>query len=135
MVGIIIVGHGTLAQAMQDAVEHVLGRQPKMESINVMVDDDPAEIQARLIATIARCDDGEGVIICADMFGGTPCNIALGTMDPGRIEILSGFSLPSLIAIASARTSLADANKIARKGASSGRRYLCLASKMLQQES
>jgi len=134
MVGIIIIGHGKLAQAMHDAVEHVLGSQANMESINVMVDDDITAIQAQLIDAVARCDDGDGVIICADMFGGTPCNIALGTMDPGRIEILSGFSLPSLIAIASARTSLKDANKIARKGASSGRRYLCLASKMLQHE-
>jgi len=134
MVGVIIIGHGTLAKAMHDAVEHVLGRQRNMESINVMADDDPAAIQCHLAESIARCDDGDGVIICADMFGGTPCNIALSKLDPGHIEILSGFSLPCLITIASERTSIHDPNKIAHKGGTSGRRYLCLASKMLQQE-
>ncbi|MDX8413292.1 MAG: PTS fructose transporter subunit IIA [Mariprofundales bacterium] len=134
MVGVIIIGHGALAKAMYDAVEHVLGRQSNMEAINVMADDDPAAIQCQLAESIARCDNGNGVIICADMFGGTPCNIALSKLNPGSIEILSGISLPSLIAIISERTSTNDANKIARKGGASGRRYLCLASKMLQQE-
>jgi len=134
MVGVIMIGHGTLAQAMHDAVVHVLGKQSNMESINVMADDDPATIQSQLADSIARCDDGDGVIICADMFGGTPCNIALSNLEPGRIEILSGISLPSLITITSERASLNDPHKIARKGGASGRRYLCLASKMLQQE-
>ncbi|MDQ6964647.1 MAG: PTS sugar transporter subunit IIA [Mariprofundales bacterium] len=134
MVGVIIIGHGTLAQAMQDAVEHVLGTQQGMESINVMVDDDPAAIQQQLNESIARCDSGDGVIICADMFGGTPCNIALSHLNPDHIEIISGISLPCLITIATVRTTINDPNKIARKGGASGRRYLCLASKMLQQE-
>jgi len=134
MVGVIIIGHGALAQALHDAVEHVLGSQSNMESINVMADDDPVTIQHQLTDSLARCDDGDGVIICADMFGGTPCNIALSKLDPGRIEILSGISLPSLIAITSERISINDANKVARKGGASGRRYLCVASKMLQQE-
>ncbi len=132
MVGLVIIGHGRLAEAMKDAVEHVLGAQAQLAAINVMADDDPTAIQQRLTEAIAECDGGDGVIICADMFGGTPCNIALGSMDPGRIEILSGVSLPSLIAIASERASLRDAGKIARKGAASGRRYLCLASNLLQ---
>ena len=134
MVGLIIIGHGRLAEAMKDAVEHVLGRQAQLAAINVMADDDPAVIQQRLAEEVAACDCGDGVIICADMFGGTPCNIALGCMEPGRIEILSGVSLPSLIAIASERAALRDVGKIARKGAASGRRYLCLASKLLQKE-
>ncbi len=132
MVGVIIIGHGDLPEAMFRAVEHVLGRQAYMEYINVRADDDPAAVEQRLRSAVARCDVGGGVVVCADMFGGTPCNISLGMLDPGRVEIVSGFSLPCLIAIVSERTHSDDPNRIARKGAASGRRYLCLASRMLE---
>ncbi|MDX8409048.1 MAG: PTS system fructose subfamily IIA component [Mariprofundales bacterium] len=133
MIGIVIIGHGILAQAMHEAVEHVLGTQPQMEFINVEADADPVALQQQLDLAVGQCDQGDGVVICADMFGGTPCNIALGRLDPGRIDILSGVSLPSLIAIASERDRIRDPQAIARKGAASGRRYLCMASQMLEQ--
>ncbi len=133
MIGIIIIGHGTLAQAMHEAVEHVLGRQSQMQFINVEADADPLVLQQVLDHALEECDQGDGVVICADMFGGTPCNIALGRLDPGRIDILSGFSLPSLITIVSERGQIHDPQALARKGEASGRRYLCMASKMLEQ--
>jgi len=134
MVGIIIIAHGSLAEALYRAVEHVLGSQQQMAFINVAADTDPASLQCELDQSIAHCDLGDGVIICADMFGGTPCNAALGKLDPGNIDILSGISLPSLITIASERHQIPDPTTLARKGAASGRRYLCMASKMLKQE-
>ncbi|MDQ6950768.1 MAG: PTS system fructose subfamily IIA component [Mariprofundales bacterium] len=132
MVGIIIIAHGDLAQALHHAVEHVLGKQRQMEFINVAADSDPVALQHQLDRCIDQCDGGNGVILCADMFGGTPCNVALGRLDPEKIDILSGISLPSLITIASERSQIADPTALARKGAASGRRYLCMASTMLK---
>ncbi|RMH52890.1 MAG: PTS fructose transporter subunit IIA [Zetaproteobacteria bacterium] len=131
MVGIVIVGHGRLPEALFCAVEHVLGPQSAMEYINVAPDDDPEEVGRALTAAVDRCDGGDGVIVCADMFGGTPCNIALGLLDPGRVEVVSGISLPALIAMASERGGRGGPERVARKGVAGGRRYLCPASTLL----
>ena len=42
----------------------------------------------------------KSVLILTDIFGGTPCNIAmeLKIMDPKRVEILSGVNLPMILA-------------------------------------
>ena len=77
-------------------------------------------------------DDGDGVIVLTDMFGGTPSNLAISIMDQGNIEVIAGVNLPMLIKLGSIRDegSLADAAKEAQDA---GRKYINIASQLLAQ--
>ena len=98
MVGILIVSHGTFGEALIRCASHVLGARPeRVAQLGVLVHDDPDEIlqQARNLAR--ELDEGDGVLVLSDICGATPCNIAARLLESGRIEGLSGVSLPMLI--------------------------------------
>jgi len=98
MVGILIVSHGTFGEALIRCASHVLGARPeRVAQLGVLVHDDPDEIlqQARNLAR--ELDEGDGVLVLSDICGATPCNIAARLLESGRIEGLSGVSLPLLI--------------------------------------
>jgi len=87
-----------------------------------------------IMASVERCDDGTGVVVLTDMFGGTPSNLAISIMDKGKIEVIAGVNLPMLIKLASVRHSepLGDAVASAQEA---GRKYINVASKLLTQGS
>jgi len=98
MVGILIVSHGNLGEALIRCASHVLGARPaRVAEFGIKVDDDPDEALQRARALARSLDAGDGVLLLADICGGTPCNIATRLIEPGRIEGLSGVSLPMLI--------------------------------------
>ncbi len=128
MIGIVLIGHNRIASEMQAAVEHVVGEQPLMKAVDVGGDTEPEEVVAGLQAVIRACDVGHGVLLLADMFGGTPCNIAMGCFEAGRVEVISGFNLPLLIKAATLRGEERDLLRLAERVLQSGRQYMCLAS-------
>lgn len=103
MIGLVIVAHGGLAQEFLAATEHVVGPQMNARAISTDVDDDLSEKQAEIDAAVADVDSGEGVALVTDMFGGTPCNLALGAMTPGAVEVICGANLPMLVKLAKMR--------------------------------
>jgi PTS system mannose-specific IIA component len=129
MIGLVLVTHGHLADEFLGATVHVVGPQERMEAICIAADDDMEARRADIAAAIARCDDGKGVIMLTDMFGGTPSNLAISLMRPG-IEVIAGVNLPMLIKLASIRktTTVAAAVEAAQEA---GRKYIAVASKML----
>jgi PTS system mannose-specific IIA component len=86
--------------------------------------------RGEIIAAAAEVDSGEGVILLTDMFGGTPSNLAISTMDRAQVEVLAGVNLPMLIKLASVRRTepLATAVLHARDA---GRKYISVASALL----
>ena len=103
MIGIVIVAHGGLALEYLSAVEHVVGKQSGMMSIAIAPDDDRAAKQAEISAAADRVDDGNGVVIVTDMFGGSPSNLSLQACRPENRKILYGANLPMLIKLAKSR--------------------------------
>ncbi len=98
MVGILLVSHGTFGEALIRCASHVLGgRPPRIAEVGVMAGDAPEEVEKRVRELVRTLDEGEGVLILADICGGTPCNIVTRVLQPGRVEGLSGVSLPMLI--------------------------------------
>jgi PTS system mannose-specific IIA component len=83
-----------------------------------------------ILEAVARVDDGAGVVVLTDMFGGTPSNLAISIIDRARIEVIAGVNLPMLIKLASVRNSekLEDAVIAAREA---GRKYINVASQLL----
>ncbi len=103
MIGIVIVAHGGLAAEYHAAVEHVVGQQAGMISITIGAEDDRAIKQDEICDAADSVDDGTGVVIVTDMFGGSPSNLSLRACSPENRRILYGANLPMLIKLAKSR--------------------------------
>lgn len=130
MIGLVLVTHGRLAAEFLAAVEHVVGPQPQARAICIGVDDDIERRRAEIVEAVRAVDSGEGVVILTDMFGGTPSNLAISTMDRPGVEVIAGVNLPMLIKLASVRANepLAAAVTAAQEA---GRKYINVASRLL----
>lgn len=134
MIGLVIVTHGGLAQEFRAALEHVVGRQDRIETISIGPDDDMDQRRVELIAAIVRVKADHGAIVLTDMFGGTPSNLAISVMEETGAEVVAGINLPMLIKLASARTTMPLEQAItAAKEA--GRKYISVASQVLSGDS
>lgn len=103
MIGIVIVAHGGLARELQNAVEHVVGRQPGMLAISIGAEDDRSRRQREICDAADAVDTGDGVVVVTDMFGGSPSNLALDACAPENRKVLYGANLPMLIKLAKLR--------------------------------
>lgn len=103
MIGIVIVAHGGLATEYLSAVEHVIGPQGKMRAIAIGPEDNRPEKQAEICHAADTVDQGEGVVIVTDMFGGSPSNLSLMACNCADRRILYGMNLPMLVKLAKSR--------------------------------
>jgi PTS system mannose-specific IIA component len=98
MVGILIIAHGTLGESLIHCASHVLNKRPaRLRQLGVTAQDDPLLMLPQARALVKELDDGSGVLILSDMYGGSPSNIAAKLLIPGRIEGVAGVNLPMLI--------------------------------------
>jgi PTS system mannose-specific IIA component len=130
MIGLVLVTHGQLAEEFRRAVEHVVGRQENFETVSIGADDDIEQRRRDILEAVARADSGHGVIILTDMFGGTPSNLAISLMQPGRIEVIAGMNLPMLIKLSSVRATNDMAASL-NDAQTAGRKYINVASQLL----
>lgn len=130
MIGLVLVTHGRLAVEFVTAMEHVVGPQTGVESICIGPDDDMEARRADIAAAIAKVDQGRGVIILTDLFGGTPSNLAISLMETGRIEVIAGVNLPMLIRLEGARRTMSVVAAVAA-AREAGRKYISVASEVL----
>ena len=130
MIGLILVAHGALATEFMTALEHVVGPQDNTAVISIRPDDNVECRRDDIIKAVADVDQGKGVVIVTDMFGGTPSNLAISVMERDKVEVVAGLNLPMLVKIASLRrtASLADT---AEGACLAGRKYINVASAML----
>lgn len=130
MIGIVLVTHGRLAEEFRLAVEHVVGAQKNFETVCIGADDDMEQRRADIVTAVATAETGTGVIILTDMFGGTPSNLAISVMDPGKVEVIAGVNLPMLIKLSSVRMN-DDMNVSLQEAQIAGRKYINVASQVL----
>ncbi len=98
MIGILIVTHGTLGEALIQTAIHVLNKRPaRLKQLGVTAQDDPLLLLPQARALVKDVDDGDGVLILTDMFGGSPSNLSAKLVQPGKVEAVAGVSLPMLI--------------------------------------
>ncbi len=130
MIGLVLVTHGKLAMEFRAALEHVVGPQAQVETISIGPEDDAERRRQDIIDAVTRVDDGSGVILLTDMFGGTPSNLAISVMEADKVEVIAGVNLPMLIKLARVRTEkpLAEAITAAQEA---GRKYINVASQVL----
>jgi PTS system mannose-specific IIA component len=130
MIGMVLVTHGRLAAEFVSALEHVVGPQRNVRAICIGPEDDMEMRRAEILAGVAAADEGDGVAVLTDMFGGTPSNLAMSILGKGRVEVVAGMNLPMLIKLASVRSAMAlDAAVVEAREA--GRKYINVASQLL----
>jgi PTS system mannose-specific IIA component len=132
MIGLVIVTHGRLAEHFLAAMEHVVGPQERIETVSIGADDDMEKRRTDIISAAERVDDGAGVIILTDMFGGTPSNLAISMLDGKKIEALAGINLPMLVRLAKARSS-ETLRQAVLSAQEAGRKYIHVASTLLEE--
>ena len=133
MIGIVIVTHGRLAVEFLSAMEHIVGPQSHVKTICIAAQDDVEQRRNDITAAIAAVDLGRGVVLVTDMFGGTPCNLALTHLQKGKVEVLAGANLPSLIKLVSVRNKL-SLDAAVREAIEAGRKYMRAGSAELKSE-
>jgi PTS system ascorbate-specific IIA component len=105
MIGVLIMAHDRLGESLADAVTHVLGaRPPQFDVFPVESDDDPLTLLPKARDAVAALDTGDGVAILSDIYGATPCNLAVKLAQAGHVEVLAGVSLPMLVRAFTYRT-------------------------------
>lgn len=131
MIGIVIVTHGNLAQEFKLALEHIVGPQDNMITIDIGADDDMEVRRKEISDAIQQVETGSGVIILTDLFGGTPSNMAISMMQDDKVDVIAGINLPMLVKLAGLRETktILEATELAQEA---GRKYIHVASKVLQ---
>ena len=129
MIGLMIITHGNLALELRSAMEHMIGDQNDIEILSVTPEDDIDIQKNNIEKKLKELNQGKGVIILTDVFGGTPSNLALNFLEPGIIEIMSGVNLPMLIKICQLR----DKNilEVIQEGKNAAQKYISIASEIL----
>ena len=131
MIGLVVVTHGQLAAELVHGAETIVGDLPHVAAVSIGWHEDTRDAREEIAAAIDRVQQGDGVLILTDMFGGTPSNLAMTFLAQDRIEVVTGVNLPMLIKLASV-TATADLLGIAREMREHGRNAIWVASDLLR---
>ncbi len=130
MIGLVVVTHGRLAEEFVLAMEHVVGPQSGVRAICIGPEDDMERRRRDILKACADVDQGQGVVLLTDMFGGTPSNLAISVMEQTHAEVIAGLNLPMLIKLASVRSRM-DLQSAVAAAQEAGRKYISVASYLL----
>lgn len=132
MIGLVVVAHGTLAQSLLAAAEHVVGKLPNAHAVSIEANDDLHARQAEINRLVAAANTGDGVVLITDMFGGTPSNLALGAISGPDVEVICGANLPLLVKLAKVRDRPLE--QAVRVSLEAGHKYIDSAANILDPE-
>ena len=132
MIGIVIVTHSQLGDALIGAAELIIGSRPySIESVSIDLSENAEKLRSKIERGIKKVMGQEGVIILTDMFGGTPSNLSYSFLEEGHIEVLSGVNLPILIQAVNMREKM-ELDQLAANLEAFGKKSISLASGILK---
>lgn len=131
MIGLIIVTHCDLGRELLNAAKFIVGRIDAAETIAINQNSESSELLKKIEKKITSLNQGDGVLILTDMFGGTPSNLSLSFLREEKVEVITGVNLPMLIATVQARTKL-SLSELAEKAQEAGKMGISLAGKLLE---
>ena len=130
MIGIVLVTHGQLAEEFLSAMVHIVGEQKNIAAICIQPEDDVEQRRDDILKAVKNVEDGDGVILLTDMFGGTPSNLAISVMGEGEVEVIAGVNLPMLIQLARSRQTQTLESAV-NDAQDAGKKYISVASNLL----
>jgi PTS system mannose-specific IIA component len=132
MIGVVIVTHCRLAEELIAAAKLVVGEELKQFApVSIGPSEGTEDIREEIIEAIRKVDEGQGVLILTDMYGGTPSNISLSFLEEKKIEVITGVNLPMLLKLATHHNDM-DIEKLAVFITDYGQRNINLASEVLK---
>jgi PTS system mannose-specific IIA component len=122
MIGVLVVTHGSIGEALLASATQILGdAQPQTATLSVWRQDDPDDLVLRARELLDTLDAGDGVLVITDIFGATPGNVVSRLLEDGKVEGVSGASLPMVLRVLTSRNgSLAAAVSRALSGGAEG---------------
>ena len=133
MFGVVVVTHGQLATELLNAAETIVGDLPRFAAVSIGWHEDTEDARGEIEQAIERVEQGAGVLILTDMFGGTPSNLAMSFLTQGKIEVITGVNLPMLIKLVNLPEQ-SDLLAVARDMRDQGRNAIWVASDLLRGE-
>lgn len=132
MIGIVIVTHCRLGDALIEAAGFILGDKPDaLLSVSIDITKDVDKLREKIAQEIKKVAQSEGVLILTDMFGGTPSNLSYSFLEESRVEVISGVNLPILIQAINKRKEM-DLSRLAAYLEDSGKKSIQSASGILK---
>jgi PTS system mannose-specific IIA component len=132
MIGIVVVTHSGLGEALIESAEMILeGPLEAATAVSVDLSQSAEQMRKKISAGIKAVGKDKGVLILTDMFGGTPSNLSLSFLEEGRIEVLTGVNLPVVIRAAKMRKDK-NLSELAESLQAYGRKSISLASGVLK---
>lgn len=132
MVGVVVAAHGQVAGALVRAAEAIVGPLAPIDVIDLEPSEGFDGARRRVADAIHRAQAGDGVVVLVDMFGGTPSNCCVASLQEGALEIVTGVNLPMLVKLAALRLTEPSAHALAEALANHGRRSILLAGDLLR---
>ena len=133
MIGILIVTHKELAEALMSVWDLILGRSEGVQAVSLDPNDPPEVSRQKIQRGLTQINNGIGVIILTDMLGGTPSNLALPFLKEGTVEVITGVNLPMLMKIPQIRQKT-DLREAAQALTQSGQKGITMASEVLHRK-
>ena len=130
MIGLLLITHGELGAELIKTLEHIMGLQKNMTSISIFPEDNIESRKIQALKIIKKIDQGNGVILLTDVFGGTPSNIAISIMKKKQVELITGVNLPMLIKLCSIRQHY-NLEKTLKNAASAGKKHIHITNQLM----
>ena len=131
MIGLLIISHCDLGKEFINAAELIMGKLEAVDAISITQTTESKEILDEISDKIKALDQGQGVLVLTDMFGGTPSNLSLSFLDEELVEVLTGVNLPMVISVAKDRDRL-TLSDLGEKAQKAGKQSITLAGKLLK---
>ena len=131
MIGLLIISHCDLGKEFLNAAELIVGRLEAADFVSITQTTECQEILEAISKKIKSLNQGDGVLVLTDMFGGTPSNLSLSFLNDDKVEVLTGVNLPMVIAVSNDRDRLTLA-ELGEKAQQAGKRSITLARKLLE---
>ena len=133
MIGVLIVTHGALGAELLRTAQEIVGKFPRVEAVSIEAANQTELARKTIEAAFERIDEGHGLLILTDLFGGTPSNLVLSYLEAGRVEVVTGVNLPMLMKLPSLREER-DLRALADNLAKYGQRNILVASEFLAKQ-
>ncbi|OGB93400.1 MAG: hypothetical protein A2Z31_05095 [candidate division NC10 bacterium RBG_16_65_8] len=133
MIGIVVVTHGDLGAELLRTAQEIVGKFASVEAVSIDASEQIDTARKKIEAALHRVNDGSGVLILTDLFGGTPSNLVLSYLEVGRLEVVTGVNLPMLMKLPALREEQ-DLRALADHVAKYGQRNILVASEFLAKQ-
>ncbi len=113
MIGVLAISHGKMAEGMVDAAHMFFGDDlPGVEALCFMSSDNPEDFDEKLKGAIERVNTGDGVIVFADLMGGTPANRSAYLLSE-NVQVITGANMTMMLELLGTR--LTEGTKVSKE--------------------